>query len=461
MEDSAVMWRRIKYNFIIADWKWGWYGKFKSQWRTWISGSCIDVPVSTLRKAFQDGYAAITEQGKPLNTSTHHNNNENHPHLEDNKNNNPDLDFDAMEEILRRLPVPSLMRAKSVCKPWKTAISTATFNLNNDTDHFVTQQSYHGFAFFCAALNQWFPIRLPWNKDTYDRYEQQPNLCAAAKGLFLFNPVSDDEPVICNVLTKQHRCLPRLKGCIVGDAVELMVEAGHFEIIIMSQLFNRAHLYDSSTDELKDIHVRAPILTGNTHTWKSTLHNGMAYFTNDFGRNVGCYDFASREFQFMEIEGGLPPKIDTFDIHLNTYPSLPRLVSCNGKLLLVGRFEKEAREGLSIWGVIPLIKHSLVGIWELENNESWSLVSVTPQALLEDTVKSSHGTDFVVAAASDTIWLTIKASKNLLTLNLRSMKWSVLPGYTGEDLVDWIPRRAVCVPFRISSLSTNPGESIE
>ncbi|GLJ47612.1 hypothetical protein SUGI_1005430 [Cryptomeria japonica] len=130
----------------------------------------------------------------------------------------------------------------------------------------------------------------------------------------------------------------------------------------------------------------------------------------------------------MEIEGGLPPKIDTFD----TYPSPPFLVLCNGKLLLVGSFEKEAQEGVSIWGVILLIKHILVGIWELQNKESWSLVSITPQALLEDTIMSSHGTDFVVAVALDKIWLTIKSIKNLLTLNLRSMKWSVLSGCTGE-----------------------------
>ncbi|GLJ47653.1 hypothetical protein SUGI_1006600 [Cryptomeria japonica] len=59
---------------------------------------------------------------------------------------------------------------------------------------------------------------------------------------------------------------------------------------------------------------------------------------------------------------------------------LPSLVVCSGKLLLVGRLLKKVEER-SILGHFPLIKHTLVGIWELDNSNewSWSLISITPQ----------------------------------------------------------------------------------
>ncbi|GLJ47628.1 hypothetical protein SUGI_1006160 [Cryptomeria japonica] len=464
--DSAVM-NRIIHNFRWVDLRCGRtshygdcdilsgkeIGKFDKEWRDLISTSCRDVPFSTLRRAYQDRYCAITQGGEPLYSSTHHNNTENDPPLEwdtmedDNNSNNPHLDFDAMEEILQRLPVPSLLRAKSISKAWNTAISATNFNANMGTDHFVTQQKYHGIAFFCASLNRWFPIPLSWSKDKWE-------LCAASKGLFLFFRYNGT-PVIFNALTRQHRFLPSLIWRIGRHAAELMVEAGRFEMISLTSI-DKLLLYDSSTDELKDIPVSTDFQAlrdeSFTHSWKSTLHNGMAYFTNDFGCHLGCYDFARREFQFKEIEGGLPPKIGEFDCFQNSYPSLPSLVSCNGKLLLVGRLENETKDKVSIWGGMPFTKHTLVGIWALdsggaENCNSWSLISVAPLDLLEDTVKSSHGTDFMVAASSDEIWLTIKGSMNVLTLNLRSMEWGVLPGYTAEDTVDTVPRRAFFVSF--------------
>ncbi|GLJ47616.1 hypothetical protein SUGI_1005650 [Cryptomeria japonica] len=363
-------------------------------------------------------------------------------------NNNLDLDIDAVEEILLRLPVLSLMRAKSICKAWNTAISATNFNMNNGTNHFVTQQKYHGIAFFCAALNGWFPIPLPWSNDKWE-------LCAASNGLFLFYRLHD-QPVIFNPLTRHHRFLPRLMGRIGEHAAELMVDDDHFEMISLTSN-DKLVLYDFSTDKLKDIPVSTDFQAlrdqSYIHSWKSTLHNGMAYFTNDFGCHLGCYDFARREFQFKEIEGGLPPLIHKCDIEGNAYPSLPSLVSCNGKLLLVGRLdEAEFEEYDPIWGGIPFTMHTLVGIWVLdsggaENCNSWSLISVTPLDLLQDMVKSFHGTDFMVAASSDEIWLTIKGSMSVLTLNLRSMEWGVLPGYIVEDTVDTVPRRAFFVSF--------------
>ncbi|GLJ47614.1 hypothetical protein SUGI_1005490 [Cryptomeria japonica] len=143
--------------------------------------------------------------------------------MENDNNKNPDLTFDAMVEILRRLPLPSLMRAKSVCRAWNTAISATNFNVNNETHHFVIQHRYQGIAFFSASLNRWFPIPLPRTKHKWE-------LCAAAKGLFVFyHFASEIEIVISNVLTKQHRFLPLPETFMDERAFELMVEADHFE----------------------------------------------------------------------------------------------------------------------------------------------------------------------------------------------------------------------------------------
>ncbi|GLJ47613.1 hypothetical protein SUGI_1005450 [Cryptomeria japonica] len=422
-------------------------GKCSRLWRNMISMSCTNLPFSELQKVYQDRYGIQSGDNNEIKSPQEWDT------IDDvnNNNNNPDLDHDATEEILRRLPMPSLMRAKSICKAWNTAISATNFNLNNEGDNFLTQQTYQGIAFFCASLNKWFQIT--WNREKGCAF----HLSAAAAGLFLFHHLSG-ESVIYNVLTKQRRFLPSAPVWTHRWAVELMVQADHFEIFTLN-FYDIALLYDSSTDQWKDI--RADFIADQIHEhhWTSTLHNGIAYFTCNFGRHLVCYDFGRREFHLKEIEGGLPPKIDNDDYDNNCYTSLPCLVSCKGKLLLVGRLAKEAGDEGSIWGGIPFIKHSLVGIWVLENSESWSLLSVTPHELLKDTIMSSHGTDFMVAASSNKIWLTIKGSKNVLTLDLMSMEWSVWPGYTGEDLVDTVPRRAFFVPFSTSPsliLAANP-----
>ena len=48
-----------------------------------------------------------------------------------------------------------------------------------------------------------------------------------------------------------------------------------------------------------------------------------------------------------------------------------------------------------------------------------------PQDLVEDVVHSFNLIDFMVVTSSDNIWLTIKGSKNILTLDLRSMECNV------------------------------------
>ncbi|GLJ47618.1 hypothetical protein SUGI_1005720 [Cryptomeria japonica] len=319
-------------------------GKSSRLWRNMISKSCTNLPFSELLKEWD--------------TIEDNNNN----------NNNPDLDHDATEEILRRHPMPSLMRAKSICKAWNTAISATNFNVNNEGDNFLTQQTYQGIAFFCVPLNMWFQIPLPWNKITWNHQNGCAfHLCAAAAGLFLLNHLSG-ESVIYNVLTKKRRFLPPDPVWTHRCAVELMVHTDHFEIFTLN-IYDIALLYDSSTDQWKDIRTDFIIDEIHEHHWTCTLHKGIAYFTCNFGRHLVCYDFGSREFQLKEIEGGLPPKIDSDDFHNNSYTSLPCLVSCKGKLLLVGRLAKEAGDGGSIWGGIPFIKHCSVGIWVLENNE--------------------------------------------------------------------------------------------
>ncbi|GLJ47654.1 hypothetical protein SUGI_1006610 [Cryptomeria japonica] len=388
----------------------------------------------------------------------------------------PSLNSDTVDEILRRLNLPLLMRAKTVCKDWNTAISATNVSLHNveETNLFVMQQMVQGFqgiALFSSAFNRWFRIPLlPWKTWSWyytKRYHPRPTqlyLCAAAAGLYLFLDWDDfsyrNSPVIINPITKHRRDLPPLPlhyGWTAGAAVEFIAQSGHFQVITLGFEESRPRdlctlHYDSTTDKWTDVPatpavpVRLRIRISSffeKHRWTSAVHNGIVYFTNNYGHHLGCYDISGGEFQFREIEGGLPRKMNSDDYAKNKHASLPSLVVCSGKLLLVGRLLKKAGER-SILGRFPFIKHTLVGIWELKNNNRWSLISVTPEDLLEDTVKSSDGSDFMVAAASGKIWLTIKGSLNMMCLDLRSIEWSVLPGCLAEDLVDCFPRRAVC-----------------
>ncbi|GLJ47649.1 hypothetical protein SUGI_1006550 [Cryptomeria japonica] len=330
-------------------------------------------------------------------------------------------------------------------------------------------QGFQGIAFFSSALNRWFQIPLlPWKTCSWHynkRYYPGPKqlcLCGAASGLYLFLDWDDvlyrNPPVVINPVTKQHREFPPLPlhcSLTLGMAVELIVQSGHFQIITLGFEISRPRdlctlLYNSTTNKWTEVpatpavHIHISSFY-EIHRWTSAVHNGIVYFTNNYGRHLGCYHISCREFQFREVEGGLHPQMNSYDHVKNMHALLPSLVVCSGKLLLVGRLLKKAEER-SILGRFPLIKHTLVGIRELDNSNewSWSLISITPQGLLKDTVESSDGSDFLVAAASGKIWLTIQGSLNMMCLDLSSMKWSVLPGCPAEDLVDCFPRKAVC-----------------
>ncbi|GLJ47634.1 hypothetical protein SUGI_1006310 [Cryptomeria japonica] len=372
------------------------------------------------------------------NNNNHHNSN-----FPDNNNQEdyPHLDDDAVEEILRRLPLPSLVRAKSVSKAWNTAILAPNFSLINvikETHHFLIQHmvdGYQGIAFFSSELNRWFRIPLPWNRWSWhytkpyqQSYPNQLYLCGAAAGLYLFldwDRLLSRTPVIFNPVTKERRDVPPLPD-YYRWAIGTPGQSGH------------DHVEDIPTD------LRSLVYNSTTDKWRDVPATPVVYFTQNNGRHLGCYDIAGGVFQFKEIEGGLPSQMDLHDHDKNQNASLPSLVASSGKLFWVGRLQKKAGEG-SILGRLPLIKHKLVGIWELHKNKqwSWSLISVTPQDLLEETVKSSHRTDFMVAGASNKIWLTINGSVHVMRLDLRSMEWSVLPGCPAEDLFDCSPRRAV------------------
>ncbi|GLJ38228.1 hypothetical protein SUGI_0778240 [Cryptomeria japonica] len=463
-------------------------GKFNSMWRDRMARNCSSLPFQILLTAFHTRYGGggITPNSTPqLQLQQHH---ISIPEVRgDFPKQYPDLDDDSVEEILRRLPLPSLMIAKCVCKAWNTAILATNFDLLNvEENHlFVTQhmvQGFQGIALLSSALNRWFRIPLlpwkTWSCYRTKRYHPRPTqlyLCAVAIGLYLFLDWDDfsyhSSPVIINPITKQRRDLPTLPlhySWTAGAAVEFIAESRHFQIITLGFEESRPRdlctlLYNSTTNKWTDVPatptfpVRFPFRIRNfseTHRWTSAVHNGVVYFTHNYGHHLGCYNIASRKFQFKEIEGGLPPQMNFDDYAKNWHASLPSLVACSGRLFLVGRLQKKAGEG-SILGRFPLIKHTLVGIWELHNNKqwSWSLISVTPQDLLEETVKSSHGTDFMVAGASNKIWLTISGSVHVMRLDLRSMEWSVLPGCPPEDLFDCSPRKAVCGTMSIGKLS--------
>ncbi|GLJ47655.1 hypothetical protein SUGI_1006620 [Cryptomeria japonica] len=418
--------------------------KFNRGWHCMVGDACAGLPFSTLLSAFHERYGGpgrITPNSPPQLQL--HQGGADFPDNNQYQDYYLHLDHDVTGEILRRLTLSSLMRAKSVCKAWNMVISAPTFNLNvEDTDHFVMQQMVQGFqgiAFFSSALNRWFRIPLlPWKTWSWHynkRYNRRPTqfyLCGAAAGLYLFldwhNVFYRNRPVIINPVTKQRRDLPPLPlryRLTPGAAVEFIAQSSHnggyFQVITLGFKESRPWdfcnlLYNSTTNKWTDVPATPAIPKTSffeTLRWTSAVHNGVVYFTNKYD-HLACYDIASGVFQFKRIEGGLPPKMNSYDDVKNMHTSLPSVMVCTGKLILVGRCS------------------------------SWSLISVTPQDLLEDTVKSSDGTDFMVAAGSGKIWLTIKGSLNMMCLDLRSMEWSVLPGCPAEDPVNCFPRRAVC-----------------
>ena len=163
-------------------------------------------------------------------------------------------------------------------------------------------------------------------------------LCAAADGLLLILHECDGfgTPVIFNLLTKQQTLLACPETELQTAAVELIVRAGRFQIIAID-IDYRIQVYESRKKVWRTIQASIParnVLSPRditTHWWNSTLsvENGMS-----------CYNIARRGFKYKEIAGGMPAQIDCHDKGTNFRSTLPSLLACNGKLLLVGRLEK-------------------------------------------------------------------------------------------------------------------------
>ncbi|KAH9298968.1 hypothetical protein KI387_030650 [Taxus chinensis] len=482
--ENTMIQRRIQKVFSQAD-NYAKYmsrtaGKFNYEWCDLLTKQCMGFPFSNLAIAFRERYG-VNNLNQDLRVF-HDRGEGSHNTLtlvksvgeREGEDINPYLDSNSMEEILARLPLLSLMRAKIVCKAWNRAIGSL-LPVNVDTDHyFVTHHISNGchcIALFSSSLNRWFRIPLQWTKPwIWNCCEvsscPEITLCAAGGGLYFFLDWYSG-PVVFNPLANQHRVLPDIPlkdGWRPGMAVELIAETDHFKVIAIPvydevNWFVDPLLYNSSTNKWTVIPVTGDnpttdIYWSDSHPWRSTLHNGTVYCTNSFGHHLGCYDIASGEFKFLEIEEGFTPQIDCHDHGMNYDPALPALLVCSGKLILVGRLQRRAGEG-SILGRLPLIKHTLVGVWELDISakiKRWSLISVTPRDLLEDTVKSSDGTDFVVGASAqgDQIWLMLRGSMTMLSFNVKSMEWTVMPGCPAEDRIDTISRRAFFAPLRVT-----------
>lgn len=459
--------------------------EFNRGWRLVVGNHCSGLPFSSLLTALHKRYGIVSQHHNQSWPSQKGLNLKDKVVIEEGQTSNSStvyLDGLIIEHILARLPLPTLMRMKCVSKTWDNAICTSPFfwSLYNSlsSNYLVVQhttQGSHGIILFSPTLNQWFriPLPLPWkNRNSHFSPPSIIQLCAVGGGLFLF--VDSDSrqiynPVVLNPLTKEYMVLPDFPSRQEwhGElAVELIadISANNFNIIVMSS--NHAEpskvcplVYNSSlnmwttgnaTEAKPWRSTEHPWWRTTAHPWRSTVYKGMVYCTSTYGVHVGCYNVQSTEFKYLEIEEGLPHMIDYLDSDENPHATLPSLLVCGERMILVGRL----RNSNPILGRLPVIKHGLVGLWELDlrsNYKSWSLISKSPLDLLEAAVKSSDGTDFLVASdGRDGIWFMLRGSTNLLRFNLSSMEWSSLPGCPGEDIMDTSARRAFSTPFRIS-----------
>ncbi|XP_057870210.2 uncharacterized protein LOC131076882 [Cryptomeria japonica] len=454
-------------------------------WRHVVGNHCSGLPFYSLITAFHKRYGIVSQSHNQPWPAQKVLNSKAKIAVEGETSNSSTIYLDCLsiEQILARLPLPSLMRMKCVSKTWKNIIcaSPSFWSLYNslNSNYLVVQhttEGSHGIIFFSPSLNHWFRIPLPlqWRKQNVSHFNPPSvvQLCAVGGGLFLFVDWDSGEisnPVVLNPLTKQYMVLPDFpfhQNWQTELAFELITDlsSNHFKVIVISSNIGDPSkvcslIYNSSSNMWKTGNARGarpwrsighPWWRTTAHPWRSTVHEAVVYCTSTYGVHVACYNIHSAEFEYLEIEERLPQLVDYLDSDENPHATLPSLVVCGEKLILVGRLQSPR----SILGRLPVIKHSLVGLWELDlrlKSKSWSLISESPLDLLEAAVKSSDGTDFLVASdGRDGIWFMLRGSKNLLRFNLSSMEWSLLPGCPGEDIMDTSTRRAFSTPFRIS-----------
>lgn len=320
-----------------------------------------------------------------------------------------------LDRILARLPLPSLLYVRPVCKRWSTLLSTPSFLdvctevpqkpsllgiFENGEHGWLT----HGCSTFCSKSQRWFSI------DLKSLPYKEGDLLAAAEGLFCYVPQSDGENedclVVCNPLTRAWRSILLPEGIQMITLLAITVDntTRAYKIIVTALMQKlegprldacnlTTQVYDSLTRTWKVAGDLPPSLLFPLH---SVLCNGSLYSWCSKADQVWVYDIVRGLWRGEKL--CLPEDAMSSNV---------QLVECQGSLFLV------TETGYS--GISPQI-------WEL-NCETMlcTLVTQVPQEAFQEFFENVC--EFQCMGYNDAICFMAHESADVLMYHLSKKKW--------------------------------------
>ncbi|KAI5077031.1 hypothetical protein GOP47_0009096 [Adiantum capillus-veneris] len=361
------------------------------------------------------------------------------------------------DSVLSHLPLADVIRARYVSKAWMSTINDVLHNPCSKVHPYIRRPclmllhprsekigASAALSVFEFLNNAWLtkPILFP-SKASY--------LVGASHGLFCF---ATDSPVwrdffmheskitlinnnidffVGNPLTETWTLLPRppsthRKGASKEEAVSyafvayLNPNSSHslgFKLVkIQSQSFSNVYIYDSSTGRWGEDMFRGRNIQHTVFETPELLH---------------CFDeYGILECSYNLLNCTLERRLLGWpEVNMDDWPyRLSFLIRCAERTFCVYKKRRGEFEQAFV-GLIPCVLHKWpVGVFRLEDNATWELVSEMPTNLLKEAVEEgSDGTDFVIGSDQmHCIFFILKGSSKMLVFDVLSSKWDTLPG---------------------------------
>ncbi|KAL8116560.1 hypothetical protein AgCh_022907 [Apium graveolens] len=270
-------------------------------------------------------------------------------------------------EIFSRLPIPSLLICKLVCKRWNTAIAEpvlATMQLANAADQslcLVLHSEFPKFVLYNVFVNdlgsrykEWRRLKLPF-QETLSRFE----IVGSCNGLLCVSDYELDDPVlIYNPLTWDYKLLPDKGGEHLKGKVYRCVFGFGFDPKTMVYKVIKIVHYAGSSSKVPDLNRKPDVyvvtLGSEEWTYKGQTHYQLTGSSSEAFVN-GKFHWLTH-CNFLEV--GKCQDIISFDLSTEKFQELARpdfeglmkhtcpLVTLKGVLSAVISYDDETHE---IW----------------------------------------------------------------------------------------------------------------
>lgn len=274
-------------------------------------------------------------------------------------------------QILARLPIPSFLRFRTVCKSWNNLLHAPGFlhechDVPSQGPWFLMFKNdhYREAATYNPSLNCWHPIPLL----IASAPGQISFHVGAAGGLLCYYAAECDSVVVCNPLTRSWRKLPPTQRIQFFQPVGMVVDrkTQQYQVVVAGiwatygACYPTAEVFDSGTNEWT--------ITANTppnfplHP-SGILCDGILYWRCHEPHGLTTFDTKTQ--QWSQIHAPLPRDFESYG-----------LVESRGGLSVIGRFEEAAGKS--------------VCVMELRRaRQAWEEVDRMPAALLEEFLKDA------------------------------------------------------------------------